>query len=313
MAVGLLAAVCVVLLRWSQPSPPVTHPNADMIASTTSAPIAAAPAAPTSGSLTEPRRVVLMASRGPAAPAPGLHGRELQQLLSLAPPADPGRFLPGPEGPLGLTALDDPDIDAARAAGRSFERREGRAATQMFGIRDEALKFVYVIDRSGSTSDPPGRDVLTAEKSELLASLADLNASQQFQIIVYNHAPRVFQPDTPGARLMFATEENKEAVRKFLRGVESDGETAHDVALALAIRMQPDVIFFLSDADRPKLTPWQLEHLQRMAAGIRIHTVQFGVEPRADAESFMRELARQNDGQFKYIPLSELKDGGGRP
>lgn len=179
----------------------------------------------------------------------------------------------------------------------------------MYGIRDEAEKFAYVLDRSGST----GGAVLAAEKAELLASLAQLGPGQQFQIIFYNEAPQVFHSDAPGGRLQFATPENKEAARRFIQSIEADGGTAHDAALSLAIRMQPDVIYFLSDADRPGLTASQLERFQRMAAGIRIHAIQFGEEPRAAAGSFMRELAGKNDGQFKYIPVAELQRRGGRP
>jgi len=196
-------------------------------------------------------------------------------------------------------------------ASRHFD--DGRVATQMFGVRDEGYKFVYVLDRSGSTSDPPGHDVLTAAKAELIASLGDLEKTHQFEVIFYNDTPRVFQLDGQGGRLLFATEQNKEAVRKFIRSIDSDGGTDHETALTLAIRMQPDVIFFLTDADRPRLTAWQLDHIQRMAAGIRIHAIQFGEGPQPAPDTFMRELARQNDGQYKYIDVSPLGQKAARP
>ena len=182
-----------------------------------------------------------------------------------------------------------------------------RVETQMFGVRAEASRFVYVVDRSGSTEDPPGHDVLSAAKAELLASLKDLDSGQQFQIIFYNDAPRALRRDDGGNKLLFATAENKEAARKFIQSIRSDGGTDHETALTAAIRMQPDVIFFLTDGDRPKLTAGQLDHLQRMANGIRIYAIQFGVTPQGPVADFMRELAQQNDGQYKYVDVTTWK------
>ena len=177
--------------------------------------------------------------------------------------------------------------------------------TQMFGVGDEGTRFVYVVDRSGSTDDPPGHDVLSAAKSQLLSSLNDLNRGHQFQIIFYNDAPRLLQVEGREGRLLFATAENKEAAAKFVASIRAGGGTDHHAALAMAIRMQPDVIFLLTDGDRPKLSPHELDHLQRLAKGIHIHCIQFGPAGGAPAE-FLQQLARQNDGKYKYVDVAKL-------
>ena len=207
-----------------------------------------------------------------------------------------------------LTGLLAYLIGPATAVAQIGSYIEGaRVETQMFGIHAEASRFVYVIDRSGSTEDPPGHDVLSAAKAELLASLKDLDTGQRFQIIFYNDAPRVFRREDEGKKLLFATAENKEAAQKFIQSIRSDGGTDHEAALTAAIRLQPDVIFFLTDGDRPKLTAGQLNHIQRMANGIRIHAIQFGVQPQGPASGFMRELAQQNDGEYKYVDMTTWK------
>ena len=77
----------------------------------------------------------------------------------------------------------------------------------------------------------------------------------------------------------------------------------------LAIRLQPDVIFFLTDADDPKLTPAQLAKIRHMAAGIVVNAIEFGPGPKPAQASFLAELARQNGGGYAYVDVSQLAAG----
>ena len=83
---------------------------------------------------------------------------------------------------------------------------------------------------------------------------------------------------TPG-RLAFATDENKERVAGFWSRSRPTGGTDHEDAIRMAIRLQPDVIFLLTDGDDPKLTPGELAKIERLAAGILINTMEFGPGP----------------------------------
>ena len=69
--------------------------------------------------------------------------------------------------------------------------------------------------------------------------------------------------------------------------------------------MQPDVIFFLTDADEPVIEPKQMAKISAMAAGIVINTVEFGAGPKPEGRSFIAELARQNGGQYAYIDTTK--------
>jgi hypothetical protein len=180
----------------------------------------------------------------------------------------------------------------------------GKARTSLFGIVGEGYKFVYVFDRSGSMGGR-GRESLQAVKAELIKSLKDLDTVHQFQIIFYNEKPIVFNPAGAPGRLAFATDENKRRAERFLGTITADGGTDHEAALRQAIGLQPDVIFFLTDADDPKLSAKQLAKIRDLAAGIIIHAVEFGPGPKPAGKSFLAELAHQNGGQHVYVDIAK--------
>ncbi len=150
-----------------------------------------------------------------------------------------------------------------------------------------------------------GRTALDFAKAELIASLQSLNQTQQFQIVFYNERPLIFNPSGVPGRLAFATDENKRRAIDFIRSVTASGGTQHDAAILLAIRLQPDVIFFLTDADEPRLSDAKLEQIHRQANGIVIHTIEFGIGPKITTDNFLSRMARQNGGQYVYIDINQ--------
>ena len=199
----------------------------------------------------------------------------------------------------------DPAHHDLEGLGFSIAPKEGgKARTSLFGLVGEGYKFVYVFDRSGSMGGS-GQNALGAVKAELLKSLKQLDTVHQFQLIFYNERPVLFNPTGTPGRLAFATEQNKQRAARFVESIVSDGGTAHEDALRMAIHLQPDVIFFLTDADDPKLSPAQLEKIRHLAAGIIINAVEFGPGPKPDRASFLAELARQNGGGYTYVDLSD--------
>jgi hypothetical protein len=191
--------------------------------------------------------------------------------------------------------------DAARGSLRT-------GSTSLFGLTGEGNSFVYVLDRSGSMGGS-GRVALAAAKVELVASLESLDRAQRFQIIFYNQTPVIFNPTARPGSLAFATDANKENARRFVGSISADGGTRHEDALKLAIRLRPDVIFFLTDAGQPQLKPQQLEQIRGWAAGIKINVIEFGQGPKPDGDNFLTALARQNDGQYTYVDISSAYHG----
>jgi hypothetical protein len=183
--------------------------------------------------------------------------------------------------------------------------RGGQARTEIFGAVGEGNRFVYVFDRSGSMDGHAGAPLASA-KAELLASLEHLAPTHQFQIIFYNSQPRVFNPTGVVGRLVYSTEGNKYLARKFVGSITADGATRHEEALEMALRMQPDVLFFLTDADQPQLSPQQLAEIAQMNRGTSINAIEFGYGPQSDSDNFLVRLARQNGGQHVYVDVSQL-------
>lgn len=204
----------------------------------------------------------------------------------------------------------DPE-DGLKGLGFSIAPKSGgKARTSLFGVVGEGYKFVYVFDRSGSMGGS-GQNSLRRVKAELVRSLENLDTVHQFQIIFYNERPVVFNPTGTPNRLAFATEQNKQRAIRFIDSIKAEGGTAHDDALRLAIRLRPDVIFFLTDADDPKLTAAELAKIRRLAAGVIINAIEFGPGPKPEGDSFLAELARQNGGGYAYVEVGEKGRGAG--
>jgi len=182
----------------------------------------------------------------------------------------------------------------------------GDTKTYVFGVEGEGTVFLYVFDRSSSMSGFQGRP-LAAAKSELLKSLRSLTSTNQFQIIFYNNRVSVFNPyDPQQPRLMFGDEGNKAMAEQFVRQITASGGTSHMEPLRLALRLAPDVVFFLTDAADPQLSPGQLRELRRLNSGTVVNTIEFGSGPFPGGDNFLMKLARQNDGRHVYVDVAKL-------
>ena len=105
---------------------------------------------------------------------------------------------------------------------------------------------------------------------------------------------------------MWGNDAGKEQAEQFVRGIQASGGTSHLEALRLALGMSPDVVFFLTDADRPPLTDAELGRVVRWNRGATIHCIEFGVGPQRQEENFLVRLARQHRGQHVYVDVSTL-------
>ena len=183
----------------------------------------------------------------------------------------------------------------------------GQARTQVFGAEGTGNKFVYVFDRSASMEGFQGRP-MAAAKSQLIASLSDLQSVHQFQIVFYNEEPAVFHPDrSRPPSILFASDENKSLAVNFVERMTAIGGTRHIDALKLALGMSPDVIFFLTDAAEPQLTPAELSDIRRRnRSEATINAIEFGSGPRPRGENFLMRLARENHGKHVYVDVSKL-------
>jgi len=198
------------------------------------------------------------------------------------------------------------DLDDALKGGQHANFPTGDTSTSVFGVEGTGTRFVYVFDRSGSM-DGFGGAPLRAAKSELLSSLDDMQRTHQFQIIFYNERPRVFNPTGGKPELVWGDEAGKELAKRFVQSIEATGGTRHMEALALALGMRPDVVFFLTDADEPQITEDEMRRIRRLNYGASIYAIEFGYGPRRSGTNFLKRLAQQNQGQHVYVDIAKLR------
>jgi hypothetical protein len=244
--------------------------------------------------------------------SPAAAGAEaLPELTEL--PLTGGPQLPMGDGGVALSGLPSVGLPGAngltQGAGGAGRRGVGEGIygeTTVFGVKGRGTRFVYVFDRSASMSGYEGRP-LAAAKRELLASLESLGKLHQFQIIFYNDKPHVMNvnPSLP-PQLLYGDEQGKRLAATFVGGVIADGGTRHMEALLLAIQMRPDVIFFLTDADDPKLTASDLRKIRERSRGISINAIEFGSGPASGGYTFLQQLAAENNGQHVYVDVTSL-------
>jgi len=222
----------------------------------------------------------------PAAPAAPVHEIASGQVITAADPvAEPGTAGAAAPGSSGH-------------AGAGVGTGTGYGATAFFQVAAQGRAIVYVIDRSASMGL---NGALAAARRELLASLDRLPPDARFQVIVYNRTP---EPLRLGGRtgLAFATPENKQQAAALLEGLTAEGSTEHLPALKAALALDPDVIFFLTDAD--DLQVGQVSAVTAINHGrTAIHAIELNTANRGREDMPLQVLARDNRGLYQAVDL----------
>lgn len=183
-----------------------------------------------------------------------------------------------------------------------------KAKTSVFGIEGEGTRFLYVFDRSDSMNGFGGLPLQFA-KTQLLESLQSLGPVHQFQIIFYNDSPLPYgSASARGPQMLKGDEISKGSAQRFVKDIVAVGGTQHIDALRMGISMGPDVIFFLTDADRPEPAARDIEDLQIRASrvGCTIHTIQFGAGANQTGGGWIKRLAQGTLGQYRYLDVAAL-------
>jgi len=194
-----------------------------------------------------------------------------------------------------------------------------------------AQDVVYVIDASGSMVSS-----LPSVKAMLKQSIAQLGATQRFQVILFTDNGFVVAPDpaNPGMqrqwRLIRALRENRESIEDWVDGVQASGRgnpvPALEQAVALLQASETGAIFILSRASAGS-GAWEqsreqiLETLDRLnprdqrtgRRRLSIHSIQFiDLDSAGVLEAIAREHGSARGESFTVISREEL-DGLLRP
>jgi beta-lactamase regulating signal transducer with metallopeptidase domain len=189
----------------------------------------------------------------------------------------------------------------------------GISGTSFMGVRDEGMKVAFVIDASGSMAS---HNAMHVAKGALMSSLQAFDERQQFTIIFYDDKPHLIKlQDEAMPTMAKATHLNKTLARQKISGIQPGFGTDHLPPLEMAMRTNPDVIFFLTDALEPPLWPKDLERIRTLNDGrVRIHSIEFGQGPEpgvgANPGNFLRKLADQNGGSYHYHDVTRFTSKG---
>jgi len=167
--------------------------------------------------------------------------------------------------------------------------------TNFFGVGGVAGKIVFVVDRSGSMTDS-----IMYVKYELKRSIGVLKPNQQFFVIFYSSGPPQMMPVR---KLLPATEANKQSAYEFIDNIVPIGQTDPDEALTQGFRLNPELIYLLTDGEFDKKT---VGHIDRLNGGkkVTVNTICFIY---SNGEAILMEIAGKNNGTYKYVGEDDLQ------
>lgn len=206
--------------------------------------------------------------------------------------------------PVGSIAIDADALMAAVASGAVAEGTASEAGSaaqaaggkvSFFGAESDAERVAFVVDNSGTMQQ--GRMETTL--LELDAAVRRLSSSQEFYVVFYSdQAYPMFFPD-PSHDPLPATRENADRLTAWLRTVEVClGGRLLD-AMELASRVEPDVVYVLSDGDIRSVRV--MERLTAPGAWpFVVHTLGMGARTPAHAAN-LQAIAAASNGTYRPV------------
>jgi hypothetical protein len=200
---------------------------------------------------------------------------------------------------------------------------KGPAPVSFAGVEAaRARRVVYVVDASGAMTSS-----LKFVKEELARSIARLDSSQSFQIVIFRELPG--KEDSPGfelppssdGKLMAVTNESRLSTAAWLSGIQPGGRSDPLEGLTAALKMKPDLIFLLTRSIRRSgaTTDWgagttatlnALDHLNPIGSnGLRrtvIKAIQFLDEDPTGLLPAIGEVHGDGEGSYKVLKLQEV-------
>lgn len=201
---------------------------------------------------------------------------------------------------LDLTAADaqiEPDIDLHEGAfeGGIGGGGQGGRGEAIFGTGREANSFVFVVDCSGSMK---GQRFYRATL-ELKRVIGNLKLGQKFYVVFYNHEViPLFAPGRAAARpvLIPASRSNRRTAHQWIDEQQAGGGTLPQKAMELALSLQPEVVYFLTDGRIPPETSQVIEAANKHNAVVNTVALESGA-----SSDILKRIARANGGKYRYV------------
>jgi hypothetical protein len=169
----------------------------------------------------------------------------------------------------------------------------GGKGVGFFGTRARADSVIFIVDMSGSME---GHRFDRAVE-ELIHSLNLLQPTQKFFIFFYNG---VTYPmfEQRNSKLLPATSGNRAKAAKWIKAFRPEGDTAPEDAIERALKMKPQVIYFLTDGEIPNTTRSTAQRFNSEHKTV-IHTIAFEYEGGAEQ---LRGIAADSKGKYRFVP-----------
>jgi hypothetical protein len=176
----------------------------------------------------------------------------------------------------------------------------GGKGVGFFGTRARADSVVFIVDMSGSME---GHRFDRAVE-ELTHSLNLLQPTQKFFIFFYNGV--TFPMEINGVthhsdripKLVPATVGIRAKAIKWIKAFHPEGDTAPEDAIERALKMKPQVIYFLTDGEIPNTTRSTAKRCNADGKTV-IHTIAFEYEGGAEQ---LRGIAYDSKGKYRFVP-----------
>lgn len=179
---------------------------------------------------------------------------------------------------------------------------KGKGKGGFFGLKVKGKSTVFVVDASRSMNLPhagPSRTRFNRVKLELTRAISSMTENEKFFIIFFgdNAYPM------PADRMMEAAAPARKRFLLWANSQQAVGHTFPQPALLLALQLEPDQVYFLTDGEFdysvvPTVTAANTE-------GVPIHSIGFSDNR---GENFLLEIARRNSGTYTFIPPDEVDD-----
>ena len=171
-----------------------------------------------------------------------------------------------------------------------------------FGCVGSGSRIVFLIDRSGSMFD-----TFDYARGGLQSCIDKLSILQSFQIIFLSSKAEAFSRKG----LVPATSENRDAAKRFLRGITAKGQGRLRPAIEKAFQARDgkarsvDMIFLLCDGELRKGSVRLIKRLQsRRSKKVCINTISW-INPESCAA--MKKIASENGGTYRHVTRDELQ------
>lgn len=235
--------------------------------------------------------------------APSADSAPLSSAAALPTSLTPTRYISGDGLSLrdGYSGISDSGVEMKPSAARALREHEAyKSKAKFFNVGAEGNRFVFVIDASGSMVE--GNRWQMAVR-ELLKAVEALEEDQEFFVFLYSSGTSpMFDMKPRDIKLHAATPENYNKLYQWMESRFPLGSTLPRSAMKMAIDLNPDAIYLLSDGEIQDDTYEFLlnynkprERPDRSPSKIPIHTIALDFSL---GGFYLRNIADSNNGKF---------------